>query len=89
MNPLASSISYFDLAFQGWPRIIATALLNGRAGVALIDPGPSSALPALERELAGAGLSVTDVTAILLTHIHLDHGGATGSLVRRNPRLRV
>jgi glyoxylase-like metal-dependent hydrolase (beta-lactamase superfamily II) len=30
-----------------------------------------------------------DVTALLLTHIHLDHAGATGSLVRENPNLRV
>ncbi len=35
------------------------------------------------------GLSVPDLDAILLTHIHLDHAGATGALVRENPRLRV
>jgi glyoxylase-like metal-dependent hydrolase (beta-lactamase superfamily II) len=32
---------------------------------------------------------VRDVTALLLTHIHLDHAGATGTLVRENPVLRV
>ena len=32
---------------------------------------------------------MADVTDILLTHIHLDHAGATGTLVREHPRLRV
>ena len=32
---------------------------------------------------------MADVRAILLTHIHLDHAGATGTLVRENPALRV
>ena len=36
---------------------------------------------------AFAGLSVAQLDAILLTHIHLDHAGASGSLVRDNPRL--
>jgi glyoxylase-like metal-dependent hydrolase (beta-lactamase superfamily II) len=43
----------------------------------------------LRRELHGAGIDVGDVTAILLTHIHLDHAGATGTLLRENPRIRV
>jgi glyoxylase-like metal-dependent hydrolase (beta-lactamase superfamily II) len=43
----------------------------------------------LHRHLSAAGISVADVTTILLTHIHLDHAGATGTLVRENPHLRV
>lgn len=89
MHRLAAGISYFDLQFQSRPRIIATALLHGAGGAALIDPGPSSTLPILHAELASAGLSMNDVTALVLTHIHLDHAGATGTLVRENPSLRV
>jgi glyoxylase-like metal-dependent hydrolase (beta-lactamase superfamily II) len=36
-----------------------------------------------------AGINPSDITALLLTHIHLDHAGAAGTLVRENPRLRV
>jgi glyoxylase-like metal-dependent hydrolase (beta-lactamase superfamily II) len=50
----------------------------------LIDPGPSSCLPAL---LEGLGDFVP--RALLLTHIHLDHAGASGSLVARWPGLEV
>jgi len=89
MHPLASGVSYFDLNFQGRQRVIACAVLHGAGGVAIVDPGPTSTLPALRRHLADAGISMADVTTILLTHIHLDHAGATGTLVRENPRLRV
>jgi len=89
MITLASGLSYVDLHFQGVPRIIATAVAHGPGGVALIDPGPSSTLPTLRRELEQAGLSMADVRALVLTHIHLDHAGATGTLVRERPDLRV
>lgn len=89
LTRLAPGISFFDLQFQATPRIIATAVLAGPGGVALVDPGPTSTLPTLGRELGHAGISIGDLTALLLTHIHLDHAGATGTLVRENPKLRV
>jgi glyoxylase-like metal-dependent hydrolase (beta-lactamase superfamily II) len=89
MITLASGLSYFDLQFLGVPNIIATVALHGPGGVALIDPGPSSTLPALRAALRAAGMAVADVRAVLLTHIHLDHAGATGTLARENPGLRV
>ncbi len=89
MITLASGLSYFDLDFMQLPRIIATAVVHGPGGVAIIDPGPSSTLPRLRSTLASAGISMRDVTTVLLTHIHLDHAGATGSLVRELPKLRV
>jgi glyoxylase-like metal-dependent hydrolase (beta-lactamase superfamily II) len=89
MLRLAAGVSYCDLQFQSRPRIIAAALLDGAGGAAIVDPGPSSTLPALRAALATAGLSIRDVTTLLLTHIHLDHAGSTGVLVRENPALRV
>jgi glyoxylase-like metal-dependent hydrolase (beta-lactamase superfamily II) len=50
---------------------------------ALVDPGPESSLETVLAELGG------EPRAVLLTHIHLDHAGATGALVRRFPSLRV
>jgi glyoxylase-like metal-dependent hydrolase (beta-lactamase superfamily II) len=89
MIALASGISYIDLQFQGTPRVIATAVLSGASGVALVDPGPSSSLGTLQGELERAGISMRDITALLITHIHLDHAGSAGTLVRENPNLRV
>lgn len=89
MHILSPGISYLDLLFQGSPRVIATGVLSGPGGVALIDPGPSSSLPVLRSELDAAGIRMKDVTTLLITHIHLDHAGAVGTLVRENPALKV
>jgi glyoxylase-like metal-dependent hydrolase (beta-lactamase superfamily II) len=78
-----------DLQFQGHGRVIATALLQGPSGVALVDPGPSSTLQALESGLRAEGYELKDVKALLLTHIHLDHAGASGTLAARVPALRI
>ena len=89
MITLASGLSYLDLDFYQTKGIIASAILHGPGGAAIIDPGPSSTLPALRAELEQAGIALADVRDILLTHIHLDHAGCTGTLVRENPALRV
>jgi glyoxylase-like metal-dependent hydrolase (beta-lactamase superfamily II) len=86
---LASGLSYVDDNFLGVPCVIATVVLQGAGGATLIDPGPSSTLPTLRRALAGGGVAVGDIRSILLTHIHLDHAGATGTLVAENPQIRV
>ena len=89
MGPLTRDIGYIDLLFQGDPQIIATAVIHGPFGAALVDPGPSSCLDTLRDGLQRHGMSVADVRWILLTHIHLDHAGATGTLVRENPGIEV
>jgi glyoxylase-like metal-dependent hydrolase (beta-lactamase superfamily II) len=89
MDALTTGISFVDLGFQGKERVIATAVLHGADGAALVDPGPSSTLPTLRRRLEDAGIGLADVTSLVLTHIHLDHAGASGMLVAENPRLRV
>src|SRR5713226_4226050 len=82
-------ISTLDDRWAGQARCIATALLESDGYHALVDPGPGSTLETLHRELQTHGLSVSDLDAILLTHIHLDHAGASGALVREQPRLPV
>jgi glyoxylase-like metal-dependent hydrolase (beta-lactamase superfamily II) len=68
-----------DLMHLGNDRVIGAYELGG----AIVDPGPSSCLEVLLASLE------SEPRALLLTHIHLDHAGAAGSLVRRFPELRV
>jgi glyoxylase-like metal-dependent hydrolase (beta-lactamase superfamily II) len=89
MNTITTGLSYIDLQFQGLPRVIATAVLHGPSGVALVDPGPTTALPELKAALHRSGIALTDVKAVLLTHIHLDHAGVSGTLANELPGLRV
>jgi glyoxylase-like metal-dependent hydrolase (beta-lactamase superfamily II) len=86
---LAAGIDYVDLNFLGKPEIIATAVLRGPGGVALIDPGPSTTLESLRGSLKQKGIAFADVGQLLLTHIHLDHAGATGTILRENPAIDV
>jgi glyoxylase-like metal-dependent hydrolase (beta-lactamase superfamily II) len=69
-----------DVRHLGRPRVIASWLV----GDVLIDPGPASSIDALLE-----GLGDTVPRAIALTHIHLDHAGATGTLVKRWPTTEV
>ncbi len=67
-----------DLMHLGRERVIGTWLI----GDVLIDPGPQSCMETLLAALDGRPPRV-----IALTHIHLDHAGATGSLLARFPEI--
>jgi glyoxylase-like metal-dependent hydrolase (beta-lactamase superfamily II) len=79
------TMHFIDLHFLGSRRVVGTAVLEGPSGLALVDPGPTSCLPALESGLHDLGRRLEDVTTLLLTHVHLDHAGATGTLLHRLP----
>jgi glyoxylase-like metal-dependent hydrolase (beta-lactamase superfamily II) len=68
-----------DVMHLGRDRVIGAYEIDGL----IVDPGPSTGMETLL-----AGLE-EEPRALLLTHIHLDHAGASGSLVRRFPDLRV
>jgi glyoxylase-like metal-dependent hydrolase (beta-lactamase superfamily II) len=84
-----SSISTLDNLWTGRPHTIAAGLLESDGHRSIVDPGPGSTLETFHQGLRAHGLGVGDLDAILLTHIHLDHAGATGALVRENRRLAV
>ena len=83
------SLVQIDLRFGGTDGVIAAFLLHGDAGAALIEVGPTTTCAALEAGVRAAGFAMTDIDRLLVTHIHLDHAGAAGSLLRDYPRLRV
>jgi len=78
-----------DLLHCGDSRRIGVYLVETNDGLALMDCGPSSCVPALHEALAGRGVELRDVSHLLLSHIHLDHAGAAGVLVREHPGLTV
>ncbi|HKG39084.1 MAG TPA: MBL fold metallo-hydrolase [Conexibacter sp.] len=73
-------IQPIDVRFQGLEHVICC----WRIGDVLVDPGPESSVETLL-----AALGDVRPRALLLTHIHLDHAGATGALVQRWPDLDV
>jgi glyoxylase-like metal-dependent hydrolase (beta-lactamase superfamily II) len=69
-----------DVEHLGLDRVIGSWLVDGL----LIDPGPESSVETLLAKLGDER-----PRALLLTHIHFDHAGASGALVERWPDLRV
>jgi glyoxylase-like metal-dependent hydrolase (beta-lactamase superfamily II) len=78
-----------DLRHQGHERTIGAYLLDTEDGPALFDCGPATTVDALKAGLAEHGLQLADIRHLLLSHIHLDHAGAAGVLVREHPALQV
>src|SRR5579883_2369829 len=64
-------------------------MLAGGNELAIIDPGPGSTVEALLATIHEAGFEPHEVTHIIATHIHLDHAGATGTLLRHMPEAKV
>jgi glyoxylase-like metal-dependent hydrolase (beta-lactamase superfamily II) len=89
MQTIAPKTTLIDVEYLGNPRVIAACLVEGQGNLAIVDPGPASALATVRKKLDQLGIGVKGVNTILLTHIHLDHAGATGTLVRENPSIRV
>lgn len=83
------SLEPIDLLHQGNERTIAAYVVDTDDGPALFDCGPTSTIGALKAGLGDHGLALTDIRHLLLSHIHLDHAGAAGVLVREHPGLQV
>jgi len=89
MDMLTADTSLIDLQFRGRARAIAAAVIRTGAGALIVDPGPTTCRARLVAELTAAGITPGDLHGLLLTHIHLDHAGASGTLAREFPHLRV
>jgi glyoxylase-like metal-dependent hydrolase (beta-lactamase superfamily II) len=77
---MLAAVRLIDVRHLGRERVIGCWEIDG----VLVDPGPTSSLENLIEELGGE-----EPRALLLTHIHLDHAGAAGTMVRRWPELPV
>ncbi len=86
---LADDLWLIDTQFQGECLIIASYLIVGEGELALVDVGAAATLGALLAGVRAAGFDPSDITHLLLTHVHLDHAGAAGALVQQLPRARV
>jgi glyoxylase-like metal-dependent hydrolase (beta-lactamase superfamily II) len=71
-------IETLDLDFGGLAEVIAAFLVLGPEGPVLVETGPGSTLPNLLARLAEHGIGPDEIRHVLVTHIHLDHSGASG-----------
>jgi glyoxylase-like metal-dependent hydrolase (beta-lactamase superfamily II) len=83
------NIHPLDLNFQDTPNVIASYLIVGPAGPALVETGPASTLETLKARLDEHGYTPADIRHVLVTHIHLDHAGAAGWWARQGAQVYV
>jgi glyoxylase-like metal-dependent hydrolase (beta-lactamase superfamily II) len=78
-----------DTYHQGQPGVVASYLLDGPHGLGLVDVGSGATVENLLAGVRTAGFDPAQIERIFLTHVHLDHAGATGALVEALPRAHV
>jgi len=81
-------VHQIDTLLGGWKRVTAGWLVEGPAPV-LVETGSQTSVPVVLAALEGLGVGPHDLAGIVVTHIHLDHAGGVGDLVRAFPRARV
>lgn len=85
LNP---HVFLIDLKPAGFSRFIASYVVKARK-VAIIETGPTVTIPNLLAGLREIGVNVEDVDYVAVSHIHLDHGGAAGALLRHLPKAKL
>lgn len=76
-----------DQSLEGYRKFIGAWVCRIDGVTLVVDPGPASTIPHLVDRLKQSGFDKVD--HVLLTHIHLDHGGGTGHLLRYFPDAKV
>ncbi len=72
----------------GYKRFIGAYLFSGEKN-AIIDVGPTAAIPNLLSALTEAGISPKEIDYIVLTHIHIDHAGGVGTAIKELSNAKV
>lgn len=86
---MTHNIQTIDTVHDNKPGITSVYLLPHAQGALLIDCGPGSTVPTVLEGLRAHGVGPQDVTDVLLTHIHLDHGGAAGWWAQQGATIHV
>ncbi len=86
---IADGIFAIDTGFRGTSGAVAAFLVVGPDGLGLIETGPTTVQANLLAGIRDAGHDIRDVHDVLVTHIHLDHAGGLGALMRDQPQVRA
>lgn len=82
-------IHTIDLHFLGRSGTVGAYLVPYTGGCILVETGPGSTIQGLVAGVTDLGFTIENVTDVFLTHIHLDHAGASGWLAQHGSRIHV
>jgi len=88
IKEVAENIFVIDDLLYGIPKWGSVYLINEEKK-ALVDTGPATSVGAVLKGLEKAGVDAAEINYVITTHIHLDHAGGAGELIKHMPRAQV
>src|SRR3972149_2497194 len=85
---IGENLFLIDLQTGGFKTLIASYLIKGTQ-TAIIETGPTSSIPNLLSALKETNVKPEDVAYVAISHIHIDHGGGVGTLLKSLPNAKV
>lgn len=85
---IGKNLFIVDLETGGFKNLIASYILKGNKTI-IVETGPTSSIPNLLSGLKELNVKLGDVAYVALTHVHIDHGGGTGTLLKSLPNAKV
>jgi glyoxylase-like metal-dependent hydrolase (beta-lactamase superfamily II) len=88
ITKLEEHIHLVDLETAGIKNFIASYIINGKQ-TAIVETGPTTSIPNLLSSLKELHVKPENVAYVAVSHIHLDHGGGAGTLLKHLPKAKV
>jgi glyoxylase-like metal-dependent hydrolase (beta-lactamase superfamily II) len=88
VRKIEEHIYLVDVETAGIKNFVASYILQGKQ-IAIVETGPTSSIPNLLSGLNELNVKLGDVAYVAVSHIHLDHGGGVGTLLKHLPKAKV
>jgi glyoxylase-like metal-dependent hydrolase (beta-lactamase superfamily II) len=85
---IGKNLFIVELETGGFKNLICSYVIKGKKPF-LVESGPSNSIPNLLFGLKELDVKLEDVEYVAVTHIHLDHGGGVGTLLKFLPNAKV
>lgn len=85
---IGKNLFLIDLETGGFKNLIASYIIKGSKTI-IVESGPTSSVPNLVSGLKELNIDFGDVEYVAVTHVHLDHGGGAGTLMKFLPNAKV
>jgi glyoxylase-like metal-dependent hydrolase (beta-lactamase superfamily II) len=85
---IGKNLYQVELETGGFKNLFCSYILKG-AKIIIVESGPTSSVPRLVDGLKELNLRLEDVEYLAVTHVHLDHGGGAGTLLKALPNAKV